>query len=388
MTKSLFATSEFQRDWLQKLEALRTDFEGSAKATDEEARFPQQNIQQLVDLGYTSLTLPKEYGGAGCSIADLVLFQETLGSMDGATALSIGWHQGVVGEIYEKRQWTEDQLAFFAEEVKKGAVVNRAVSEAQTGSPTRGGRPGTQAVRKGSGWVISGEKNFTTMSPYLTYFLVGTWIEEKKAMGFFLVHRDTPGISIRENWHVIGMRGTESHNLVLDEVEVADERLVEVQQGPRGNKVNGWALHIPSTYLGIAQAARDYAVKFATEHSPNSIEGTISDLPNVQTLIGQMDLEMMQSRYMIYGIARSYDDEVTRALVSHELGAAKYTVVNHAITTIDKAMRLVGAKSLNLDCPLQRYYRDVRAGLHNPPMDDMTISKIAKAAIEEMKSHR
>ncbi|TDQ40798.1 acyl-CoA dehydrogenase family protein [Aureibacillus halotolerans] len=388
MAKQLFATTEFQNHWLNKLETLRQDIESSAQENDEKSRFPKDNIQQLVDIGYSALALPKAYGGEGCSIADLVLFQETLGSMDGATALSIGWHMGVVGEIYEKRQWTEEQLQFFAEEIKKGAIVNRAVSEAQTGSPTRGGKPGTQATREGDHWVINGEKTFTTMSPFLTYYLIGAWIEEKNTMGFFLVHRDTPGISIRENWNVIGMRGTESHNLILDHVKVPDNRLVEAQQGPRGNNVNGWMLHIPSTYLGIAQAARDYAVKFATEHSPNSIEGTISDLPNVQNLIGQMDLELTQSRFVIYGTARAYYNETTRSLVANEIGVSKYTVVNHAITTIDKAMRLVGAKSLELDRPLQRYYRDIRAGLHNPPMDDVTISKLAKTAIDEIKNRQ
>ncbi|CAM5310290.1 acyl-CoA dehydrogenase [Bacillus safensis FO-36b] [Bacillus safensis subsp. safensis] len=80
---------------------------------------------------------------AGQSVTDMVFISTTLGSMDGATALSIGWHQGVVGEIYEKKLWNEKQLQFFAEEVKKGALVNRAVSEA-TGSPTRGGKPGQQ----------------------------------------------------------------------------------------------------------------------------------------------------------------------------------------------------------------------------------------------------
>lgn len=58
-------------------------------------------------MGYTTLSLPAEYGGGGQSVTDMVLFQETLGGMDGATALSIGWHQGVVGEIYEKKLWNE-----------------------------------------------------------------------------------------------------------------------------------------------------------------------------------------------------------------------------------------------------------------------------------------
>ncbi|MBN4900050.1 acyl-CoA dehydrogenase, partial [Staphylococcus sp. EG-SA-21] len=71
------------------------------------------------------------------------------------------------------------------------------------------------------------------------------------------------------------------------------------------------------------------------------------------------------------------------AVIDVELGAAKHVVVNHSIKIIDIAMRIVGAKSLQMERPLQRYYRDIRAGLHNPPMDDVTITKLAKKAREE-----
>ncbi|TSB45075.1 acyl-CoA dehydrogenase family protein [Alkalicoccobacillus porphyridii] len=386
MSKNLFATTAFQRNWLQKLENLRPQIEQTAQSNDETGTFPAQHIQALVNIGYTSLPLPEEYGGAGLRMADLVLFQETLGSMDGATALSISWHQGVLAEIFDKKIWTAEQLSFLAEEVRNGAVINRAVSEAQTGSPTRGGKPGTQAMRDGDSWVINGEKTFTTMSPYLTYYLVGVWIEEKQTVGFFLIHRDTPGLSIRENWNMVGMRSTESHNLLLKDVRVDDWFLVEVNQKQRGAQVNAWMTHIPANYLGIAQAARDYAVKYATEHSPNSITGTISELPNVQASLGEIDLLMMQSRHLIYSVTRAYDSMDTRHLIQNEIGAVKHTVVNNSIAVVDKAMRVVGAKSLELSCPLQRHYRDIRAGLHNPPMDDMTISKLAQSAIEEFKA--
>ena len=69
--------------------------------------------------------------------------------------------------------------------------------------------------------------------------------------------------------------------------------------------------------------------------------------------------------------------------MTNELGAVKYTITNSAIDIVDKAMRIVGAKSLQRQNPLQRYYRDVRAGLHNPPMDDVTILKLAQTAIQK-----
>ena len=381
--KSLFVKTETQKLWIEKLYSKEESFKNHAAEIDELARFPKENIQDLINLGYTKTTLPKEYGGEGLKVYDMLLFQETLASFDANTALSIGWHVSGVGEIYESRRWNEQQLSFFAEEILRGALVNRAVSEAQTGSPTRGGRPGTHAIKQDGKWIISGRKNFTTMSPALTYFLTSAWIEEEQAIGFFLIHKDLEGLQIEETWDVISMRGTGSHDLVLNNVKVDDPMLVELNKGPRGNDLNGWILHIPACYLGIAQAARDYAIDFANRHAPNSIKGTISQLENVQRLIGEIDLELMKTRHFLYSVAEAYDDIERRTYFTNELGAAKHAATNSAIAIVDKAMRIVGAKSLQRSNPLQRYYRDVRAGLHNPPMDDLTIKKLALSAIEQ-----
>ena len=382
---NIFVKTEIQKTWLQKLREKEETFKNKSAEIDELAIFPEENIQDLVKMGYTSITLPTAFGGEGLKVYDMVLLQETLASFDGTTALSIGWNLGVVGELFETKLWEQEKLDFFATEILNGALVNRAVSEAQTGSPTRGGRPGTTAIKKDGAWVLTGRKTFTTMSPVLTYFLTSAWIEEKQKVGFFLLHKDLDGLSIEETWDVIAMRGTGSHDLVLNHVTVDDSMLVELPSMPSGGKINGWILHIPACYLGIAQAARDYAVHFANHHAPNSLNGPISQLPNVQQLLGEIDLELIRARHLIYSVAAAYDDESRRDYLENELGVVKHTVTNSAITIVDKAMRIVGAKSLQRSNPLQRYYRDVRAGLHNPPMDDMTIKKLALTAIEQNK---
>lgn len=384
---NLFVKTEQQKAWLKKLGEKEGKFKSTAAQIDEQAIFPKENIQDLVQLGYTSISLPSAYGGEGLKTYDMVLFQETLASFDANTALSIGWNLGVVGDIYEKKLWNDENLKFFAKEILNGAIVNRSVSEAQTGSPSRGGRPGTNAVKRGDSWIISGRKNFTTASPALTYFLTSAWIEEKQTVGFFLLHKDLEGLSIDETWDVIAMRGTGSHDLVLNDVKVEASKLVELPEKPSGG-FNGWVLHIPACYLGIAQAARDYAVSFANHHSPNSLNGPISQLPNVQSQLGEIDLELTKARHLIYSVAEAYDDESRRGYLTNEIGVVKHAVTNAAITIVDKAMRIAGAKSLQRGNPLQRYYRDVRAGLHNPPADDMTIKKLAQTAIEQEKMNK
>ena len=382
--KQLFIKTSEQKAWLKKLESQAEMIKGMAAETDQFAIFPTNQLQELVKLGYSQITLPKVYGGEGLGVYEMVLFQETLASYDGSTALSIGWNLGVIGDLYEKKLWKEELLCTFAKDVANGALVNRSVSEAVTGSPARGGKPSTNAVKKDGKWLINGRKSFTTASPILTYFLTSAWVEEKEKIGFFLLHKDLQGLSIDETWDVISMRGTGSHDVVLDNVLVDDSKLVELPDKPSG-KYNGWMLHIPACYLGVAQAARDYAVRFSNEHAPNSLDGPISQLPNVQEHLGNIDLKLIQARHLIYSVAEAYDDEKRRDLLKNEVETAKYTVTNLAIEIVDLAMRVVGAKSLGRNNPLQRYYRDVRAGLHNPPMDDMTIQRLAKTAIDNDK---
>ena len=85
------------------------------------------------------------------------------------------------------------------------------------------------------------------------------------------------------------------------------------------------------------------------------------------------------SSRLLYQIAKKYDEAEDKLSLQAELAAVKYAVTNAAISIVDKSMRIVGAKSLSKN-PLHRYYLNVRAGLHNPPMDDATLSMLADAA--------
>lgn len=100
---NLFIKTESQKTWLHKLHELESKFKNNSAQIDELATFPTEHIQDLINMGYTSSTLPKAYGGGGLKIYDMILLQETLASFDATTALSIGWNLGVIGELFEKR---------------------------------------------------------------------------------------------------------------------------------------------------------------------------------------------------------------------------------------------------------------------------------------------
>lgn len=367
---------------LTELSEMSKKFSERAKEVDENASFPFENIKELQESGYTSLTIPKKYGGQELSLYELVRLQEVIAQGDGSTALSIGWHMGVVRNIYEAN-WDKDMLKEVYQPLLNGALINGAATEPQTGSPTRGGKPQTIAEKKGENWVINGHKSFTTMSPVLDYFLVTASIKDTEDVGNFLIPKERDGIRIDNTWDSIALRGTGSNDVYFEDVEIPARYFVEKLE--KRKKVNPWLLHIPACYLGIAGAAQKEAVAFAKNYSPNSIKGTISDIPSVRTKIGEIELKMQTAKHFLYSVSKKWDesDKEQQFQLLPELSAVKLVVTNTAIEVVDIAMRIVGARSLSAKSPLQRYYRDVRAGLHNPPMDDMTIEQLAVKSLNQ-----
>lgn len=360
-------------------------FTERAAKHDENVSFPFENFHDLKEIGYPGLTLSKEYGGLGISLYEMLRHQEIIGKADGSTALGIGWHMGIMQHLSQNEIWDKEKFAAVAHDVREtGALLNNAASEPATGSPTRGGKPETFAIKDGTGWVINGRKTFTTLAPILSYFVVSASIDGTDDVGNFLIKREREGVRVEETWDSIAMRGTGSHDLVLENVHVEKDDLVEILSSGK-KKPAGWLLHIPACYLGIAQAAQQAALEFATNYSPNSIKGTISELPNVKQKLGEMELSILEAKHFLYSVAKKWDesDEATRDTMGPELGAVKLSVVNKAVQVVDLAMRIVGARSLSKKNNLQLYYRDVRAGLHNPPMDDMTIMQLAEKSITE-----
>ncbi|MBS7814735.1 acyl-CoA dehydrogenase family protein [Wohlfahrtiimonas chitiniclastica] len=364
-------------------------FKARAHHHDQNNTFPFENIEDLKRIAYPALTLSTEYGGIGVTLEEMLRHQVIIAENDAATALAIGWHIGMSKQLSDDRPWAEMTFREFAKDVvAKGALINSAATEAATGSPTRGGLPETTARTTEFGWVITGHKTFTTLSPVLDYFVVSARINDTDEVGQFLVKRTYGGLRIEETWNMLGMRATGSHDLILDQVSLPKDALLMTKMVNRAPQ--GWLLHIPAVYYGIAKAALNEALEFAAHYAPNSLAtGTIGDLPLVQQKLGQMCAKLIESEYLLFGVARDWDaaDAKTRSTLGDALAVTKTSVVNHAIEVVDLAMRLVGARSLSMDNPLQRLYRDVRAGLHNPPMEDMVYINLAQSALRTLREN-
>lgn len=378
-----FIRTDEQRDRIKQLEGMKERFRKRAIENDVKAQFPFENFQELKERGFLQLTVPKKYGGDEISLYDFLLIQEYLGEVDGATALSLGWHNGIVMKLRDSNVWDEKRFESLCREiVSNGVLINSCATEVQSGSPARGGKPCTIAKLEGEEWVINGHKTFTSLAPALDYYIVTATIEKTGEVGEFLIPKTANGVTIIPTWDTLGMRATRSDDLLLENVRVKKEAHVSTREN-KGKSPQGWLLHIPACYVGIAKAARNIAIRFAKEYQPASLTKPISEVPEVRRKVALMDIELKKARHFMYHVAQIWDQSPElRSYLGDELAAVKYTVTNGAIEVVDLAMRIVGGKSLHKDLTLERLYRDVRCGLHNPPADDLTLMMIGNRAFE------
>jgi alkylation response protein AidB-like acyl-CoA dehydrogenase len=397
MSFPAYPVTDRQKKLLALTGELADTFARRAAECDWEGKFPLENYDDLRQSGYLSLTVPRAEGGWGASLLDATLAQFRLGQGDASTALAVSMHLINVARMAEEVAGANPLFSRLCRAiVEEGAMLNTAASEPATGSPSRGGRPTTTARRQPDGtWLIHGRKTFTTGSHALSFFIVSCALEDdaknagleplKADRGGFLIARTLPGVRIEDTWNSVGMRGSGSNDLILENVCVEADSYLD-EQIPRNpaaqERLSAWSLPVAAVYLGIAQAARDEAIRFARRRRPNSLNQSIASIPHIQDKVARMELALLQSKAVFFGLAEQFSNDPT-SVPSSQFAAAKYLVTNHAVDIVDQAMRLVGGMSLSLNLPLQRYYRDVRAGLHHPPMDDATLSLLAKQVLEQ-----
>lgn len=373
---------------------LAAGFAQRAAEHDAERSFPHENFEAIKAAGYHKLTVPTRFGGWGGGLLDAVMAQEALAMGDGSTALAITMHVQTIGAAASGEKW---ELAVFerlcAEVIGRGALVNSCASEPELGSPSRGGRPATVAVRDGDGWQITGRKVFASMSPVLDYFIIPALIEPEDEVVRFLVPRQE-GLRIEETWDSMGMRSTGSHDLVLTGARVSVDDVISKAPGgarpdPTKIALNAWfTLTVMACYLGVAAAAQAAALDYAHERVPTALGRPIATLESIQRRLGEGELALNVARTLLYRTAETYDAQPEQRITQDfqtQLLTAKTVVSNNSIQVVDHAMRVVGGPSMTRSLPLERYYRDVRAGLHHPPNDDSALALLGRVALTRLK---
>jgi alkylation response protein AidB-like acyl-CoA dehydrogenase len=390
-----YGLTERQQHFVAIADQLAARFAERAAIHDRDGSFPFENYADLHAAGYLRFAMPEEYGGEGANVFEMVLAQEHLARGDGATALATGMLVVIIGRQSEAREWPAPVFATICRTIAaEGGLINGVVTEPELGSVSRGGVPATTATPTDGGWLINGHKTFVTGAPALRYFVTGVVLPPsdqapRGETASAIVRAGSPGLRLESTWSdSLSLRTVGNDDAYYQDVFVPDEWLVARHPigapTPNGQQpgLNAWGLTISAVYLGIGQAACDAACDYAHNRVPPSLGKPIAELAHIQQWIGEIQIALDAARALLYDTARTWvEHPESRPALIPRIAAAKYLCTNAACAATEKALRVAGGFSLTRALPLERYFRDARAGLFNPPQDDLALGQVGRAAL-------
>lgn len=361
-------------------ETLAADIATRAAEADRRGELPPEDIAAIRASGYLAINVPSAYGGLGLGMADTIAAHLDLVQGSTSTAFVAAMHVQVMGNLFDTRDLPDDKIGALATAAINGGLFNSVASEPKMGSPSRGGRFETEAIWADDGWHIHGHKTWITGGQHLTHLLVKLMIEDDPAV--ILVTGATDGLRWDANWgNALSLRATNSYDLHFEDAIVPHDNLM--QRGKSDKAPNVWfPMMMGACYLGTAIAARNAVIQFALERVPTALGKPIAALPKIQRQIGELDLALQAAVALMMDVARAWrgfgDD--ARAFLPRTT-AAKHFAVEVANRVTENALQIAGGQSLSDSLPLARYFRDVRAGLMQPPAGDTAFEMIGRAAI-------
>jgi len=351
----------------------------------------------LVEEGLHLAPLPIADGGLGAGLADTVELVAALGAVDGSAALGFAMHVHVVGSATQGPGWppaARDRLVAAVRD--EGGLVNSAATEARGGSPARGAIPETLAEPDGDGYRLTGEKAWTTWLPALRLATVTARVagREPPVVGTFLVDLERAGVGRLPAFDALGMRGSASGRLRLTGVRVEAADVIGIrgldEADPRGSTPGAWfAACVAGAYLGVGEGARSRVARWALERRPGDGASAVADLPTVRVRLGRLDAALRAARIVLLATTRRWDATAPegRTALLGDIQLAKVQCAAAAVLATDEALRIAGGPGL-LAGPLERAFRDARAGLVNPPLEDVAFQGFAAALLERERATR
>lgn len=355
----------------------------------------------LVRSGLHRAPVPVAAGGLGAGLSEVVAVLSALGAVDGSAALGLAMHCHTLGTAVEAGDWPAHlRSKMFREVVTAGALLNVAATEAKGGSPARGAIPEMTAVREGSAWVVNGEKHWTTWLPALRYAVITARLNETGQdgaeisdagirVGTFLADLEAPGVERLPAFDALGMRASASGLLRLRDVRIPSDHLIScrlntVSSPHRASALAWFGLCLAAVYLGVGEGARQTVVRWAVGRKPGQGLTAVADLPLIRVRLGRLDAELRVARMILLDTARRWDaaPPADREAMLPDIGLAKLKATQAAVYATDEALRVAGGPGF-LRGDLERAFRDARAGLIHPPLEDIFYQDLARLLVEQ-----
>lgn len=346
-------------DWVDLADKVGGEIAATTARHDEEETFVEEGFRALKEAGFFKALIPAELGGLGADYRDVCNAIRRLGTYCGSTALAFSMHSHLVA--VPAWRWRHEKAP--VEGMLKRVAAENLILISSGGSdwlPSNG-----RAVKAEGGFRVSAKKVFSS-GCQMGDLLVTSAIHDDPEKGPTVLHFAVPfkaeGVRRLDTWRVLGMRGTGSHDVVLEDVFVPDAAIVARREPGKWHILfhHIFALAFPlvyAAYVGVAEGARARALEIARD-KPKTHALTIAAgrLENA-FMQAEMSLDRMIT---IAETEASGPERTSRAAIAHTLTAQA------AIETVERAMELVGGMSFYRDLGLERAFRDVQGARFHP----------------------
>jgi butyryl-CoA dehydrogenase len=330
-----------------------------ARENDRNQHFDLELVGKIADQGYLGAIVPREYGGAGLDYLTYGIVVEEIGRGDSAMRTVISVQTSLVCSAI-LRWGTEEQKQHYLPKLCSGEWLGCfALTEPDTGSDAANQR--TRARKTDSGWLINGAKMFISLANHAKVALVFAQTDPDKAhrgLAAFLVDTDQPGFVPQEIHHKMGLHGSDTAAISLDDVEVADDAMLgEVGDGFKVamSSLDSGRYSVAAGCVGICQGCVDASVSYSKERE--QFGRPIASFQLVQAMLADMAVETDAARMLVWRAGFLKD---TGKPNTTETSIAKLYATEAAVRCANTAIQVHGGSGYVDDHPVERYFRDVR----------------------------
>ncbi len=330
-----------------------------ARDLDENEEFPADIVKQMGELGFMGLPYPEEYGGAGMDTLAYAIAVEEIARACGSTAITLAAHVSLgCGPVYGAG--TEEQKMKYLVPMARGEVLGAfGLTESEAGSDAAGTK--TRAEKVDGGWRVNGSKIYITngsVAKFITFTARTDASRGTKGISAFIMDTATDGFSVGKREKKMGLRGSDTVEVVFENCFVPQENLIGDPSG--GFKafmrtLTGGRISIGALALGLAQGAFEHSVRYSKERK--QFGQTISKFQAVQFMLADMATKIETARLAVYHAAMLKD--AGRDFVK-EASMAKLYASEIANWVTDKAIQIHGGMGYCRDVPVERMHRDAK----------------------------
>jgi len=373
-----------RRDVIDRADALtREKIAPRAAMYDREGKNPVESWADLHREGYLACAVPTAYGGMGLDMATYIAVIRTIARGCASTAMTLHMHSTVMRFIDALGTDTQKRR-YYPEVVERGKMFGSWGSEPAV-SLSRTFTMETVVRGVDGGWAVDGVKHFCTMALGASYYMVWCALDGSGDMAtallLALVPAESPGVSTDGKWDTLGMRATFSPTVVLSNVRIPKDATLGRPGSATGvGVVEGFALGYAAVYVGIAEAAFEFAADYVKKRVVKPENVPVSHDPGVQRQIGDLEARLDAARLVLHDSASRWEgaDVAQRGQLANR---AKYLTTEIGLHVTSLALQITGGRGAYRDFPGERAFRGLRTASLMPPTMDRMVEGMGKLAL-------